>query len=170
MKVLETDRLIIRHMTIDDAGFMRRLLNEPSWVQFIGDRGVKTIEDARNYILTGPLQMQARLGFSFYVVELKLTGCAAGICGLAKREYLDDVDIGYALLPEYCGLGYAHEASAAVLEYAKTTLGLERVVATTRVHNHPSAKLLVKLGLQFETTIQHPEDGRALQLYAIDFS
>jgi RimJ/RimL family protein N-acetyltransferase len=169
MKVLETDRLVVRHMTVDDAGFMLRLLNEPSWLQFIGDRGVKTVEDARQYILHGPIEMVARLGFGFYVVSLKSDGQAVGICGLAKRDYLDDVDIGYALLPEYNGCGYAHEAAAAVLAYARSTLSLKRVAATTRSHNYPSAKLLAKLGLRLEKTIKHPEDGRELQLYAIVF-
>lgn len=169
MKVLETDRLVIRHMTIEDAEFMLRLLNEPSWVQFVGDRGVKTLDDARNYILKGPVAMVARLGFGFYVIERKGNDSAVGICGLAKREYLDDVDVGYALLPEHCGHGYASEAAAVVLHYAKQTLGLKRVVATTRAHNHPSAKLLAKLSMRLETTIKHPEDGRELQLYAITF-
>jgi RimJ/RimL family protein N-acetyltransferase len=169
VKVLETDRLIIRHMEVADASFMLRLLNEPSWLQFIGDRGVKTIEEACQYIIKGPIEMVARLGFGFYVVELKCNHFAVGICGLAKRDYLDDVDIGFALLPEYGGHGYAYESAAAVLNYAKSTLGLTRIVATTREQNRSSAKLLLKLGLRLERTIKHPDDGRQLQLYAIDF-
>ncbi len=166
MKVLETDRLIVRHMSTDDSAFMFDLLNQPSWIRFIGDRNVRTLEDARAYILAGPMEMQARLGLSFHVVEIKETKCAIGICGLAKRDYLEDVDIGFALLPQFCGKGYAYESAVAVLNYAKTELGLKRIVATTRPDNHFSANLLEKLGLRFAHMMQHGE--RQLKLFAIE--
>jgi RimJ/RimL family protein N-acetyltransferase len=169
MKILETERLIIRHLTLDDAPFMLDLLNQPSWLRFIGDRGVRTVADAQNYIQNGPMDMVARLGFGFYLVQLHASDCAIGICGLAKRDYLQDVDIGFALLPEYWNQGYAHEAAKAVLNYAHHTLGLQRVVATTRPDNHASAQLLEKLGLHLERTIQHPDGDRELKLFAIEF-
>lgn len=168
MIVLKTQSLIIRRMSVDDAMFMLELLNDNSWLRFIGDRGVKTIEDAQNYILKGPVEMYARLGFGFYILEMKETGCPLGICGLAKRDYLNDVDIGFALLAQYCGKGYAFEAATAVLEYAQKELGLKRILATTRPDNHGSAKLLEKLGLGFEQVIKHPDGDRELKLYAID--
>jgi RimJ/RimL family protein N-acetyltransferase len=166
--VLETDRLIIRRMSTDDSGFMLGLLNEPAWLRFIGDRGVRTIEDASLYILNGPIEMYARLGFGFYIVELKPAGCAIGICGLAKRDFLDDVDIGFAFLPQHCGNGYAYESARRVLEHAKNDLGLKRVVATVRPENLVSARLLEKLGLRFYRTVRHPDGDRELRLFAID--
>ena len=174
--VLTTERLRIRHMTVADAAFMLRLLNEPSWLRFIGDRGVKTLADAQSYILNGPVEMVRRLGFGFYIVELKdQVGSAGpvGICGLAKRPYLADVDIGFAFLPEFWGQGYAFEAAAAVLDLAHTRLGLRRVLATVRPGNQSSIKLLEKLGLRYEKTMPHPlgdsvEGARELMLYAYE--
>ena len=165
MIVVETDRLIVRRMNTDDAEFMLGLLNGPTWLHYVGDRGVKTVEDAQNYILQGPVQSYADRGFGFYVVTLKETDAAIGICGLAKRDYLDDVDIGFALLQQYSGKGYAHESAAAVLDYAKNDLKLKRILATTRLENKNSAKLLEKLGLRFERMIQHP---RELMLFGVD--
>jgi RimJ/RimL family protein N-acetyltransferase len=170
LKVLETDRLIIRRLSTDDSPFMLGLLNEASWLHFIGDRGVRTIEDAQNYILKGPVEMYARLGFGFCIVETKMTRCPIGICGLAKRDYLDDVDIGFAVLPQHCGKGYAYESANAVLDYAKNELALKRVVATTRSGNHRSANLLKKLGLRFERIVKHPDGNRELELFAIDIA
>ena len=166
--VLKTNRLIIRHMSVADSAFMLELLNDQSWLRFIGDRGVKTIEDAQNYILNGPVEMYARLGFGFYILEMKESGCLIGICGLAKREYLDEVDIGFALLPQHLGKNYAFEAANAVLDYAKNGLHLKRILATTRLDNDSSVKLLEKLGLRFEHMIMHPDGDRDLKLYAID--
>jgi len=165
--MIDTDRLRIRHMDIDDAQFMLGLLNEPSWLRFIGDRGVRTIDDARTYILNGPVEMVERLGYGFYIVELKETADRLGICGLAKRDFLDDPDIGFAFLPQYCGQGYAYEAAFAVLEYAKHAVGLHRVVATTRPDNVISANLLEKLGLRYERMVKHPDGDRELKLYSI---
>jgi RimJ/RimL family protein N-acetyltransferase len=156
-------------MSIEDSGFMLGLLNESSWLRFIGDRGVRTIDDAKRYILTGPVEMYARLGFGFYIVELKKTGRAVGICGLAKREFLDDIDLGYAVLPQYSGKGYAYESATAILEYAKFELGLKRVVATVRSDNHISVRLLEKLSLLFQRMIRSADGSRELELFAIDF-
>jgi RimJ/RimL family protein N-acetyltransferase len=168
LKVLETDRLILRWLSSDDAEFILGLLNEPSWLQFIGDRGVRTIEDARDYILKGPVEMYARLGFGFYLVELKEGTIPIGICGLIKRDFLNDVDIGFAFLPKYWGRGYAYESASAVMAYAKGPLGLQRILAITNPDNHSSAKLLEKLGLRFERMIKLPDEDQEIRLFGTD--
>lgn len=157
MQVLETDRLIIRWLTVEDAAFILELVNDPSWLRFIGDRGVRTLEDARSYILKGPVEMYGRLGFGLYLVELKSEGVPIGTCGLIKRDSLKDVDIGFAFLPSFRGQGYAYEAASAVLAYGKNTLGLERIVAIVSPGNDRSIKLLEKLGLRFEQNVQLSE-------------
>jgi RimJ/RimL family protein N-acetyltransferase len=157
-------------MSPDDAEFILRLLNEPSWLRFIGDRGVRTLQDARDYILTGPVEMYARLGFGLYLVELKEGGSPIGICGLIKRDFLDDVDIGFAFLPEYWGQGYAYESASAVMAYGQRVLGLKRIVAITASDNHSSARLLEKLGLRFEGLVRYPDDGLNIRLFAIDLN
>jgi RimJ/RimL family protein N-acetyltransferase len=168
MKVFETERLILRHQTIEDAAFILELLNDSSWIQYIGDRGVRTIDDARDYILKGALEMYARLGFGFYLTELKDGGTPIGICGLVKRDFLDDVDVGFAFLPRFWGKGYAFEAASAVMGYAKSVLGLRRIVAITSLDNHASAKLLEKLGLHFEGLIRYPDTDEEVHLFAIN--
>jgi RimJ/RimL family protein N-acetyltransferase len=166
MIVLQTERLRLRHMTPDDAEFMLGLLNDPGWHRFIGDRGIRTVEGAREHILKGPMAMVARLGFGFYLVERKEDGQPLGLCGLAKRDFLDDVDIGYAFLPGYGGQGYAFEAAQGVLAHARA-LGLTRLVATVVPDNDASIRLLEKLGLRFERTIAAPDTARELQLFAM---
>ncbi len=168
MKVLETDRLILRRLSPDDAAFIFELLNDPSWLQFIGDFGVRTLEDARNYILKGPIAMYARRGFGLYLTELKESHVPIGLCGLIKRDSLEDVDIGFAFLPRFRAKGYAYESASAVISYGKHVLGLKRIVAITSPDNQSSAKLLEKLGLQFERLIQLPQDPEELKLFAID--
>jgi RimJ/RimL family protein N-acetyltransferase len=168
MKVLETDRLVLRRMSVDDAEFELRLLNEPSFLRFIGDRGVRTLEDARAYILKGPVDMYDRLGFGLYLAELKEEGVPIGICGLVKRDFLADVDIGFAFLPEFWGQGYASEAASAVMEYAKGALGLKRIVAITNPENHSSIRLLEKLGLKFDRMIRATADGPEIRLFVWD--
>lgn len=166
MIVLQTERLRLRHMTLDDAAFMLGLLNDPAWHRFIGDRGIRTVDGAREHILNGTMAMVARLGFGFYVVERKADGRPLGVCGLAKRDFLDDVDIGYAFLPEYGGQGYAYEAAQGVLAHARA-LGLKRLVATVVPENDASIRLLEKLGLRFERSFQAPDSTRALQLFGM---
>jgi RimJ/RimL family protein N-acetyltransferase len=156
--VLETDRLVLRRISIDDDAFILELLNDPGWLRFIGDRGVRTLEDARNYIINGPLDMYERLGFGLYAVELKDGGAAIGMCGLIKRATLPDVDLGYALLPRFAGQGYASEAAAAVLAYARQALGLARVLAITSPDNERSIRLLERIGFRFESMLQLSED------------
>jgi RimJ/RimL family protein N-acetyltransferase len=166
-RVLETGRLILRRLTVEDAPFMLGLLNEPSWLRFIGDRGVRTLEDARNYIAKGPVDMYERLGFGLYATALKEDESAPiGICGLVKRDGLEDVDIGFAFLPKFWGKGYACEAASAVMAYAKSVVGLERIVAITAVDNESAARLLEKIGLRFEKMVRLSDDGEEIRLFA----
>lgn len=167
MIVLETERLILRHQTVEDAAFILELLNDPSWIRYIGDRGVRTLDDARNNIVNGALAMYARLGFGFYLTELKEEGTPIGICGLVKRDFLEDADIGFAFLPRFWGKGYAFEAASAVMGYAQSVLGFKRIVAITTEDNHASAKLLEKLGLHFEGMISYAGKDEKVRLFAL---
>jgi RimJ/RimL family protein N-acetyltransferase len=169
MHIVSTSRLNLRQMTTADAEIMLALVNEPSWLRFIGDRGVHSLQQARDYIANGAMANYARLGFGFYMVELSESGQAIGMCGLTQRDYLDCPDIGFAFFPEFNGKGYAFEAAAAVLEYAKQTLGLPRILATTRLDNQRSAQLLEKLGMRLEKVILPPDSDKELSLYSIDF-
>lgn len=168
MKVLETDRLILRRAGVEDSGFILELLNDPSWLRFIGDRGVRTLDGAREYILNSLVAMYERLGFGLYLVELKGEGAPIGVCGLIKRDSLEDVDIGFAFLPKYRGRGYAYESAAAVMAYGRGTLGLNRIVAITSPDNDDSARLLEKLGFNFEGVIKLTDGGEEVRLYASD--
>jgi RimJ/RimL family protein N-acetyltransferase len=166
--VLETPRLRLRRFTIGDAPFVLRLLNEPSFVQHIGDRGVHSLDDAESYIRSGPLAMYDEHGFGLWVVE-DGAGAMIGICGLLRRPTLEDVDIGYALLPEHWGRGYAAEAARGVLAYAKATLGLNRVVAIVSPGNVVSIAVLAKLGMRFERVVRLTETANPVELYATDW-
>ncbi len=168
MIVCTTDRLVLRLLSVEDAEFILELLNEPSWLRFIGDKGVRTLDDARSYIATGPVAMYERHGFGLYVTERREDGVPMGICGLIKRDWLDDVDIGFAFLPRYWGRGYAHEAAAAVMDYGRNVLGIGRIVAITSPDNATSARLLEKLGLRFDRMIQMRDDGTEDRLFVPD--
>lgn len=168
MKILDTERLTLRELTEEDAGFMLKLLNEPSFLRFIGDRGVRTVEDARRYLREGPISSYKRFGFGLYLVELRDAQTPIGICGLVKREALDDVDIGFAFLPAFWSKGYALESAAAVMRYAQDVTGLNRIAAIVSPDNERSIGVLHKLGLRFERLIAWPEDGSELKLYATD--
>lgn len=150
MTIVHTPRLSLRELTVEDAAFIVRLVNDPAWLQFIGDKGVRTIENAVQYILNGPVKSYAVNGFGLWMVELKEGNTPIGMCGLINRPTLEGIDIGFAYLPQYVGRGYAYEAAAATLEYAKHTLSLERILAITNPYNTRSIKLLEKLGLQAE--------------------
>lgn len=166
MTVLETDRLILRRLSIADAEFILALLNEPSWLRYIGDRGVRTLDDARDYILKGPIESYQRLGFGMYLTELKEGGAPIGICGLVKRASLKDVDIGFAFFPQFWGKGYAYESASAVLAFGRSVLGLSRIVAVTTHDNHDSIRVLEKLGLRFERMVRLSEDDVEICLFA----
>jgi len=167
MKILETERLVLRQLEPGDAAFILRLVNEPSWLRYIGDKGVRSLDDAKKYIQTGPVDMYRRLGFGLWLMELKSKRESVGLCGLIKRDTLDDVDLGYALLPEFCKKGYAYEAAAATLNYAQAGLNLRRIVAITSQDNEASGKLLEKLGFQLEGLVQMNPDEEALKLFGI---
>lgn len=168
MNLIETERLALRELVPADAAFILELVNDPSWLRFIGDKGVRNLDDARAYIANGPTASYARFGFGLWLVEHKAEGAPIGLCGLLKRDALDDVDIGYALLPQYAGQGYAFEAAAATVRYATNDLQLPRLVAIVSPDNRASIKLLEKVGLRFEKTIRMSEDGPATALYGGD--
>ena len=151
-------------MSLDDAGFIVELLNDPSFLRFIGDKGVRTTEDARQYILTGPMDSYDRHGFGLWLVELKGPQTGIGICGLLKRESLTDVDIGFAFLPQYRSKGFAFESAAAVMEHARAVLGLRRIVAIANDDNIGSHRVLKKLGMRFERMIRLSDDEPEIRL------
>ncbi len=167
--VLETDRLILRWLTVDDCAFIHELLNDPSWLRFIGDKGVRTLDDARDYIRKGPMAMYERAGFGLYLTELNAGHIPIGMCGLIKRDSLADVDIGFAFLPAFRTQGYAHEAAAAVLTYGQSNFGLKRIVAITSPANARSAGLLEKLGMKLEKAVKLDGHDHEVMLYASDF-
>jgi RimJ/RimL family protein N-acetyltransferase len=167
LKILETERLVLRTIGADDAPFYLELVNDPAFHEFIGDRGIRTLEAARDAIEKGPVTMQAALGHSIYLVELKGAGTPVGMSGLIKRETLDDVDIGYAFLPQFRGKGYAYEAAQAVLAHARKDVRLKRLVAITSPGNTGSIALLIRLGLQFEQLVHLSPDDTGTNLYAI---
>lgn len=153
MKVLETDRLILRWLTTDDAAFILELLNEPAWIRYIGDKSVHTLDDAKNYILTGPMKMYSQFGFGLFLVERKEGSSPIGMCGLIKRDTLDNVDIGFAFLSRYQTQGYGFESASATLKFGHEQLDMERILAITSLDNHASSRLLEKIGMKYEGTI-----------------
>ena len=168
MTILETDRLVLRELTTDDAPFILALVNDPAWIRFIGDKGVRTLDDARSYILAGPVALYRRHRFGLWLVEAKQQG-AIGMCGLIRRDTLDHVDIGFAFLPAYRGLGYAREAAAATLAYGRQVIGLDRIVAIADPDNASSIGLLERIGLAFERKIRLVPDGPELSLFGLTF-
>jgi RimJ/RimL family protein N-acetyltransferase len=163
---LSTNRLNIRELTTDDAPFILRLLNEASFIHFIGDKGVRDIEGARQYILNGPMASYQQNGFGLYLVNRQTDGVALGMCGLLKRDSLSHVDIGFAFLPEFWNKGYAFESASAVMNYGKDVLKLTRIVAITNKDNDSSARLLEKLGLRFDRLIKLSNDQGETRLFS----
>jgi len=168
MKILETERLVLRRLSSDDAGFILELLNQPSFLRYIGDKGVRTTEDAVRYIQTGPIASYERFGFGLYLVELKESGVPIGMCGLLKRDTLPDADVGFAFLPDYWSQGYAFEAASGVMSYGREVLGLQRIVAITSLDNDASIRLLEKIGLKFEGLITPSQEVGEVRLFATD--
>jgi RimJ/RimL family protein N-acetyltransferase len=165
LTVIETQRLVLRRLGTDDAEFILDLLNQPSFLRYIGDKEVRNNEDAIRYIQTGPMASYERFGFGLYLVELKETGVSIGICGLLKRDSLPDVDIGFAFLPSYWSRGYALESAAAVMTYGREARGLRRIVAITSPDNDASIRLLEKIGLRFERLIKLSADQPEVRLF-----
>jgi RimJ/RimL family protein N-acetyltransferase len=170
MKILETERLNLRTIVPDDAAFYYELVNDPTWLEHIGDKGIRSVDGARAAIIDGPCAMQQKLGHSLYVMERKSDGMPLGLCGLIKRDSLPDVDIGYAIRPAYFGQGYTFEAAAAVVAYARTQLRLKRLLGITSPGNTNSINLLAKLGLGFVEHKVLPPDGRPTNIYCLEFA
>ncbi|MEO7638497.1 MAG: GNAT family N-acetyltransferase [Pseudoxanthomonas sp.] len=167
--VIETTRLSLHELCDEnwaDVAFIYRLLNEPSFLANIGDRGVHNLDDAQAYLRMGPVASYAAHGFGLYCVHLKGNGERMGLCGLVKRATLPDVDLGYALLPEFCGHGYAVEAARAVLSEARATLGMARIVAITDPRNAGSIRVLQKLDFRYEKMVRLAPDAIELKLFA----
>ena len=167
---LETERLTLRRLTLDDAPFVATLYNEPSFLANIGDRGVRNAEDAQRFLRDGPLAMYARHGFGLWHVSRRADGVAIGTCGLLKRDTLPDVDIGYAYFPAFWGQGYAFEAVAGTLRHAVRAFGLRRVVGVVSQGNTASIRVLEKAGMRYERMHAMDPDEPEVCLYAIDLS
>ena len=166
---LITARLTLREFVDADAPFIITLLNQPSFLRFIGDKKVRTVDDARRYITTGPIASYQRHGFGLYLVELKDRKVPIGMCGVLKRESLPDPDLGFAFLPEYWGKGYAFEAASAALDQARDSFKLARILAITNPDNDASIKLLAKLGFQFERVMKLSTDSDEVKLFSLMF-
>lgn len=168
MNIVQTQRLVLRKFSVADAGFIFDLLNDADFIRFIGDKGIRTLDDARNYVLNGPLASYERFGFGMYLVSLGADGRPIGMCGLIKRESLADVDVGFALLPGFRGQGYAAEAAAAVVAHGQREFGLRRIAGIVDPANSGSIRVLEKLGLAFERMIRMPGDDAEIKLFARD--
>lgn len=166
---LETDRLTLRHLTEADGDFIFGLLNEPSFLEYIGDKGVRTVEDARAYINDGPVASYTQHGFGLNLVERREDRTPIGMCGLLKRDTLEDADIGFALLPDFWLQGYAVEAGHSVLADGHTTHGLSRVVAITAQHNIASKRVLERIGMKFDKLIRLSEEADEICLFSRDW-
>jgi RimJ/RimL family protein N-acetyltransferase len=166
MHLVETERLTLRNSDLTDAAFYYGLLNQPSWLQNIGDPKVRNPGDARQYIEQKILASYQKFGFGMYLVGLKHTGEPIGLCGLVKRETLPVPDVGFALLPAYWSHGYAFEAAAAVMRYARDALGHSRLLAIVKPDNARSIRLVERLGFQYEGIHRHATNAEELRLYA----
>ena len=166
--VLQTDRLSLRRLTLEDAGLMLAIWNDPAFILNVTDRGIRTIAEARRAMKEGPLKLYADYGYGPYRISLREDDTPIGICGLFRRECLADPDIGYALLPAHYARGYAFEAAAAVVDHARNDLEIHRLVAIISPGNQRSIHLARKLGLEFEKMIRLPGDDHDVHLFGID--
>jgi RimJ/RimL family protein N-acetyltransferase len=166
MKILETERLILREVIESDDAFMLDLLNQPSFIKYIGDRNVRNLEQSRDFIENRYRASYRNNGFGLYAVELKENKTPIGICGFVRRDTLPDADIGFAFLPQYERKGYAFESASAVMEYGRKVLGLKRVLAITSVDNESSGRLLGKLGFKFDGLVTLPGDTEEIKLFS----
>ena len=166
-KTLESERLLLRPTSEDDAAFLLELLNSPKWLKYIGDRNVHTVEGASEYIRERMLPQLERLGYSNYTVLRKSDGMKMGTCGLYDREGLQGIDLGYAFLPAFEGMGYALEAAREVTRAAFGEFGIKELFAITTEENHASRHLLEKLGMRLTGPISIPGDEEELLLYRL---
>ena len=166
MKILETERLILREVDKDDDAFMLDLLNQPSFIKYIGDRNVRNLEQSRDFIENRYRASYRDNGFGLYAVELKENQTPIGICGFVRRDTLPDADIGFAFLPQFERKGYAFESAAAIMDYGRKVLGLKRVLAITSVDNESSGKLLGRLGFKFDGIVTLGNDTEEIKLFS----
>ena len=165
MRIISTSRLELLEICEADAAFILKLFNTPSWLKFIGDRNLRTEEDAKKYIINRLMPSYKIFGFGFYLTKLKEENVPIGICGIVKRDFLEHVDIGFAFLPQYEGKGYGYESAAGVVNYAQTTLGMETLAGITNSDNKSSIALLEKLGLRFKKMILLPNETEEIMLF-----
>jgi len=165
MSVLETPRLVLDELTTGDAEFILELVNEEPFIRHIGDKGVRSRTDACQYILTGPVASYERHGHGLYRVALREDGVPIGICGVLKRDGLEDPDLGFAFFERHWARGYAFESSSAVLAHAREVLGLGRILAITSPDNEASIGLLAKLGFAFERNTRFPGDDEDVKVF-----
>jgi len=163
---LETERLFLRRVSLDDSDLMLAVWNDPAFVRNVGDRGVRTTEQAHEAMQAGALKLYEDYGYGPYAMVLKSDETQIGICGLFRRENLEDPDIGFAVLPDYCSMGYAGEAAFAVLAHARDDLEIQKLTAIVSPENTPSIGLIEKLGLAFERMITMPGDDGEISLYS----
>ncbi len=166
MQILETERLTLEEANMEDAGFFYTLLNTPTWLKYIGDRGIRSVADAEHYIQNSLIKSYRENGYGLYKMVLKSEGTPIGLCGLVNRETLSDPDIGFALLPKYEGKGYAYEAAFATLEFAKKQLQISTILAITSEQNAHSIRLIEKIGLVFYKKIRMKEGSEECLLYS----
>jgi len=164
----ETERLVLRPTTEEDAGFLLDLLNSPKWLEYIGDRNVQTEEDAIQYIKNRISPQLEKLGFANFTLIRKSDGVKIGSCGLYDREGVEGIDIGFALLPAFEGLGYGFESASKVLEIGKNKFNIDKFSAITTKNNLASQRLIEKLGLRYIETIRIPNDDEELLLYVLE--
>jgi RimJ/RimL family protein N-acetyltransferase len=164
--VAETKRLALRHFTVDDTAFIIELLNTPGWLKFIGDRNVRTTEEAKVYLVNGPLKSYQDHGFGLWLVALKSTNTPIGMCGFLKRDYLEHPDIGFAFLPAYHGKGYALEIAKQAMKFAFESLTIKHVMAIVLPTNKSSIRLLENLGMKFQNTTLSPVGSEEVLVYS----
>ena len=168
MPVIETPRLSLREISTGDDGFILALMNEPAYLQYIGDRGVRTPENARTYILNKLTPSYVKFGYGLYLVELKEGRLPIGICGFVKRDALEHTDIGFAFLQEHWSQGFAYEAARAVLDYGFGALGLKTVLGITTPANQASIRLFGKLGLHYQKMVRVPPNNHESMLFSTE--
>lgn len=166
-KTFETQRLLLRPTEEGDAAFIRALVNTPKWLEFIGDRNIQTEEDAIAYIQARILPQLERLGFAHFTLIRKSDGKAVGACGLYDREEFEGVDIGFALLPAYEGLGYAFEAANRIKQAALEEFKVSALSGITRKSNIGSQRLLEKLGMTFAGFVELPDQTEEMMLFKL---
>lgn len=165
MKILETERLILREVVENDGEFMLDLLNQPSFIKYIGDRNVRNLEQSHDFIETRYRKSYNDNGYGLYAVDLKSQAETVGVCGFVKRDNFEYADIGFAFLPQFEKKGYAFESAAAVMKYGQEVLGFKQVLAITTQDNDSSGRLLEKLGFRFNELIEMP-NGEVLKLFS----